>query len=134
MIPPEVYLYPCSDDQSLSYVLITDCQSRLVAIYPIIIILLLALEKANFESTVKGPSLSQSLQFASRSQVPTAAQSDDVTPDSTTSHINSVMPDPDTDGRPDPTADDRPNSNTNDIAVTEQLEGWMEKHNSNHFG
>ncbi|KAJ7592276.1 hypothetical protein C8J56DRAFT_1131837 [Mycena floridula] len=70
------------------------------AIYPIIIVLLLALEKDNLESTVNGQSFLQSLRFASRPQVPTVTQSDDVTPDSTTSHIDSVMPDPDTDDRP----------------------------------
>ncbi|KAJ7592263.1 hypothetical protein C8J56DRAFT_1131812 [Mycena floridula] len=112
------------------------------AIYPIIIILLLALEKDNLESTVNGQSFSQSLQFASRAQVSTATQSDDVTPDSTTSHIDSMMPDPDTDDRPDtamddrlnPTMDNRPDSKTNDIAVAESLGEKMEKHGSSHFG
>ncbi|KAJ7592329.1 hypothetical protein C8J56DRAFT_887031 [Mycena floridula] len=112
------------------------------AIYPIIIILLLALEKDNLESTVNGQSFSQSLRFASRPQVSTATQSDDVTPDSTTSHIDSVMPDPDTDDRPDPAMDDRlnptmdnrPDSKTNDIAVAESLGEKMEKCGSSHFG
>ncbi|KAJ7592293.1 hypothetical protein C8J56DRAFT_781352, partial [Mycena floridula] len=123
---------------SPSYIILT---YALQAIYPIIIILLLALEKDNLESTVNGPSFSQSLQFASL-QVPTATQSDDVTPGSTTSHINSVMPDPDTDDRPDtdtddrlnPTMDNRPDSKTNDIAVAESLGEKMEKRGSSHFG
>ncbi|KAJ7592324.1 hypothetical protein C8J56DRAFT_887027 [Mycena floridula] len=112
------------------------------AIYPIIIVLLLALEKDNLESTVNGQSFLQSLRFASRPQVPTVTQSDDVTPDSTTSHIDSVMPDPDTDDRPnpatddrlDPTMDNRLDSKTNDIAVAEPLEEKMEKCSSSHFG
>ncbi|KAJ7592312.1 hypothetical protein C8J56DRAFT_887017 [Mycena floridula] len=95
-------------------------------IYPIIIILLLALQKDNLESTVNGQSFSQSLRFASRPQVSTATQSDDVTPDSTTGHINSVMP--------DSNMDDRPDSKTNDIAVAEPLGEKMEKHSSSHFG
>ncbi|KAJ7592236.1 hypothetical protein C8J56DRAFT_886941 [Mycena floridula] len=103
------------------------------AMYPIIIILLLALEKANLESTVNGPSFSQPLQFASRPQVPTAIQSDDVSPDPTTSHIDSLMPDPDTDDSLDLATDDRPDSKINDIAVAELLGEKMEKHSSNHF-
>ncbi|KAJ7587571.1 hypothetical protein C8J56DRAFT_890491 [Mycena floridula] len=80
------------------------------AIYPMIIILLVASEKANLESTVNGPSFSQSLQFASTSQVPIATQSDDDV--ITTTHIDSVMPDSDTDNRPNLATDDRPDSNT----------------------
>ncbi|KAJ7592335.1 hypothetical protein C8J56DRAFT_887039 [Mycena floridula] len=91
-------------------------------------------KKANLESTVKGQSFSQSLRFASRPQVSTATQSDDVTPDSTTSHIDSVMPDPATDDRLNPTMDNRPDSKTNDIAVAESLGEKMEKHASSHFG
>ncbi|KAJ7592339.1 hypothetical protein C8J56DRAFT_887042 [Mycena floridula] len=102
----------------------------------------IVVEKANLESTVAGSSFSQSLQFASRHQVPTATQSDDVAPDSTTSHINSVMPDSDaddrsdpaTDDRLDPTMDNRPNSKTNDIAVAESLGENMEEHGSSHLG
>ncbi|KAJ7592305.1 hypothetical protein C8J56DRAFT_887010 [Mycena floridula] len=104
------------------------------AIYPIIVVLLLALEKDNLESTVNGQLFSQSLRFASRPQVLTATQSDDVTPDSTTSHIASVMPDPATDDRLDPTMDNRPDSKTNDIAVAEPLGEEMEKRGSSHFG
>ncbi|KAJ7592319.1 hypothetical protein C8J56DRAFT_1131905 [Mycena floridula] len=113
------------------------------AIYPIIIILLLALEKANLESTVNGSTFSQPIQFASRPQVPTATQSDDVAPDSTTGPIASVISDLDTDDQPestvddrlDSTMDDRPDSKTDDIAVAEPPhEERMEKHSSNHFG
>ncbi|KAJ7592250.1 hypothetical protein C8J56DRAFT_1046616 [Mycena floridula] len=110
--------------------------------YPIIIILLLALEKDNLESTVNGQSFLQSLRFASRPQVSTATQSDDITADSTTSHIDSVMPDSDADDRPnlatddrlDPSLDDRPDSNANDVAVILPLGERREKHGSNHFG
>ncbi|KAJ7592266.1 hypothetical protein C8J56DRAFT_1131821 [Mycena floridula] len=126
-----------SNDQSLSYVLISSIIPSLVisqAIYPIIIVLLVALEKDNLESTVNDQSFLQSLQFASRPQVPTVTQSDDVTPDSTTSHIDSVMPDPATDDRLDPTMDNGPDSKTNDIAVAEPLEEKMEKRGSSHFG
>ncbi|KAJ7592252.1 hypothetical protein C8J56DRAFT_1162630 [Mycena floridula] len=109
-----------SDKESLAYAVIISTVPLLVAIYPVITILLLAFQKANLESTVNGPSFSQSLEFSSRPQVPTATQSDNVTPDSTTSHINSVMPDPATNDRLDPTTDNRPDSNTNDIAVAEK--------------
>ncbi|KAJ7592209.1 hypothetical protein C8J56DRAFT_1046578 [Mycena floridula] len=71
-----VFTLKSSDDQSLSYQLLTVILPQLVAIYPILIILLLALEKANLESTVNGPSVSQSMQFASRPQVPTETHSD----------------------------------------------------------
>ncbi|KAJ7592296.1 hypothetical protein C8J56DRAFT_887002 [Mycena floridula] len=104
------------------------------AIYPIIVVLLLALEKGNLESTINGPSFSQSLQFASRPQVPTVTQSDDVVLDSMTSHIDSEMPDSDMDDKLDPTMDNRPDSKTNDIAVAEPLEEKMEKCGSSHFG
>ncbi|KAJ7578235.1 hypothetical protein C8J56DRAFT_898392 [Mycena floridula] len=129
-----VFTLKGSDNQSFFYPLITDIVPSLVATYPIIIILLVTLEKANLEQTVNGPSFSQSLQFASRPQVPTATQSDDVAPDSMTSHIDSVMPDSDTDDRLDPTTDDRPDSNTNDVAVPEPLGEKMEKHSSSHLG
>ncbi|KAJ7592211.1 hypothetical protein C8J56DRAFT_886918 [Mycena floridula] len=85
-----------SNNQSLSYQLIIVILPQLVAIYPILIILLLALEKANLESSVTGPSFSQSLQFASRPPVATETQSD-FPPDSTTSHLASVRPDPNRD-------------------------------------
>ncbi|KAJ7592297.1 hypothetical protein C8J56DRAFT_1162636 [Mycena floridula] len=109
-----------SDKESLAYAVIISTVPLLVAIYPVITILLLAFQKANLESTVNGPSFSQSLEFSSRPQVPTATQSDNVTADSTTSHIDSVMPDPATNDRLDPTTDNRPDSNTNDIAVAEK--------------
>ncbi|KAJ7592327.1 hypothetical protein C8J56DRAFT_1131928 [Mycena floridula] len=115
-----VFHLKSSDKESLAYIVIISTVPLLVAIYPIITILLLAFQKTNLESTVNGPSFSQSLQFASRPQVPTATQSDDVTPDSTTSHINSVMPDPATNDRLDPTTDNRSDSNTNDTAVVEK--------------
>ncbi|KAJ7592210.1 hypothetical protein C8J56DRAFT_1131723 [Mycena floridula] len=86
-----------SNDQSLSYGFIAIILPQLVAIYPFIIILLVALEKTNLESTVTGPSFSQSIQFSSRPQVPTVTHSD-VPPDSTTSHLASVRPDPNRDG------------------------------------
>ncbi|KAJ7592207.1 hypothetical protein C8J56DRAFT_1046575 [Mycena floridula] len=85
-----------SNDQSLSYELISIILPHLVAIYPILIILLVALEKANLELTVTGPSLSQSLRFASRTEVLTETQSD-VPPDFTTSQLASVRPDPNRD-------------------------------------
>ncbi|KAJ7592084.1 hypothetical protein C8J56DRAFT_1162570 [Mycena floridula] len=84
------------NNQSLSFKLISSILPQLVAIYPILIILLLALEKANLELTVTGPSFSHSLQFASRPQVSTETHSD-VLPDSTTSQIASVRPDPNID-------------------------------------
>ncbi|KAJ7578234.1 hypothetical protein C8J56DRAFT_1060356 [Mycena floridula] len=74
-----------SDNKSLSHALVGGILPQL-AIYPIIIILLITLQKANLESTVYGPSF-----FA---------------PDFTISHIDSVTLDPDTDDRLDPTADD----------------------------
>ncbi|KAJ7592332.1 hypothetical protein C8J56DRAFT_1131939 [Mycena floridula] len=136
-----VFALKSSGVESLSYALMSAILPPLT-IYPIIIILLLALEKDNLESTVNGQSFSQSLQFASRPQVSSATQSDDVTSDSTTSHIDSVMSDPDTDDKPDPATDDRldpimdngPDSKTNDIAVAEPLEEKMEKCGSSHFG
>ncbi|KAJ7578233.1 hypothetical protein C8J56DRAFT_898390 [Mycena floridula] len=75
-------------------------------IYPIIMILIITLQKANLQTTVNGPSFS--------------------TPDFTTSHIESVMLDLNT--------NDRPDSNTNDVAVAEPLGKEMGKHSSNHFG
>ncbi|KAJ7592288.1 hypothetical protein C8J56DRAFT_1024368 [Mycena floridula] len=110
--------------------------------YPITIILLLALEKANLESTVSGPSFSQSLQFASRPHIPTVTRSHEIAPDSTTGYVDSVMSDSGTDDRPDsatddrldPTIDNRQDSNTNAIAVAEPLEARMEKHSLNHSG
>ncbi|KAJ7592271.1 hypothetical protein C8J56DRAFT_1046645 [Mycena floridula] len=125
-----VFGFKSSDEQSLSYALISNIIPQLV-IYPILIILLVTLEKANLESTITGPSFSQSLQFASRPQVPTAT--DDVTPDSTTGHIDSVMLDLATDDRLDPTTDDGPDSNTNDFGVAEPTGERMGKHNSSHF-
>ncbi|KAJ7592374.1 hypothetical protein C8J56DRAFT_1046744 [Mycena floridula] len=88
-------------NQSFSYLIIIAALPQLVAIYPIIIIPLVTLEKANLESTVNGPSFSQSLQFASRPQAPTGTQSDGVPPDSTNSHIASVMTDSVIDDTPD---------------------------------
>ncbi|KAJ7592348.1 hypothetical protein C8J56DRAFT_1024380 [Mycena floridula] len=110
--------------------------------YPITIILLLALEKANLESTVSGPSFSQSLQFASRPHIPTVTRSHEIAPDSTTGYVDSVMSDSGTDDRPDsatddrldPTIDNRQDSNTNAIAVAEPLGARMEKHSLNHSG
>ncbi|KAJ7592311.1 hypothetical protein C8J56DRAFT_1131889 [Mycena floridula] len=127
-----VFARKSSDSESLSYALMSTILP-LLAMYPIIIILLLASEKANLESTVNDPSFSQSLQFASRPQATTATKSDDVAPDSTTGHIASVMPDPATDDRLNPTMDNR-DSKTNDIAVAEPLEEKMEKCSSSHFG
>ncbi|KAJ7592137.1 hypothetical protein C8J56DRAFT_1024320, partial [Mycena floridula] len=60
-----VFSLKSSNNQSLSFKLISSILPHLVAIYPILIVLLLALEKANLELTVTGPSFSQSLQFAS---------------------------------------------------------------------
>ncbi|KAJ7592269.1 hypothetical protein C8J56DRAFT_1131826 [Mycena floridula] len=110
-----IFALKTPDDESLPY-----------AMYPITIILLVTLDKGNLESTVNGTSFSQSLQFASRPQTPTATQTDDVAPDSTTTHIASVMPDSDT--------DDRLDSNTNDIAVAKQVGEKMEKNSFSHFG
>ncbi|KAJ7592310.1 hypothetical protein C8J56DRAFT_887015 [Mycena floridula] len=131
-----------SDKKSLAYAVIISTVPLLIAIYPIIIILLLAFEKASLESTVNGPSFSQSLQFASMPHIPTTTQSYDIAPDSTPGHIDSVMSDSGTDDRPDsttddrldPTIDNRQDSNTNAIAVAEPLGGRMKKHSSNHFG
>ncbi|KAJ7592231.1 hypothetical protein C8J56DRAFT_1131756 [Mycena floridula] len=75
------------------------------AIYPILIVLLLALEKANLELTINGPSFSQALQFASSPQAHTATYSDDIPLDFMTSHINAVMPNSGTDDALDPTMD-----------------------------
>ncbi|KAJ7592103.1 hypothetical protein C8J56DRAFT_1024311 [Mycena floridula] len=61
-----------------------------------VIISELVAEKANLESTVTGPSFSQSIQFASRPQMSTETHSD-VLPGSTTSQIASVRPDPNRD-------------------------------------
>ncbi|KAJ7592377.1 hypothetical protein C8J56DRAFT_1162656 [Mycena floridula] len=137
-----VFALKSSDYESLPYLILASILPPLVAMYPTIIILLIALEKANLESIVNDSSLSHSLQFASRSPVPTATQSDDVAPGSMTSHVELVMPDPNTDDMPEPTMDDRldsttddkPDSNTNDISVEEPLGERMEKHSSNHFG
>ncbi|KAJ7592244.1 hypothetical protein C8J56DRAFT_1046613 [Mycena floridula] len=128
-----VFALKSSAVESLSYALMAAILPPLT-IYPIIIILLLALEKDNLESTVNGQSFLQSLRFASRPQVPTTTQSDNVAPDPTTSHIDSVMLDPATDDRLNTTMDDRPDSNTNDIAVAEPLGEKMEKYGSSHFG
>ncbi|KAJ7592302.1 hypothetical protein C8J56DRAFT_887006 [Mycena floridula] len=100
------------------------------AIYPIIIILLLALENDNLESTVNGQSFSSSICQQATSFY---CHSD---------HIDSVMPDSDTDDRPnlatddrlDPSLDDRPDSNANDVAVILPLGERRVKHGSNHFG
>ncbi|KAJ7586965.1 hypothetical protein C8J56DRAFT_1083078 [Mycena floridula] len=120
-----------SDDEALSSQIIRAILPMLVEI---------TLGKTNLESSVNGSLFSQSLQFASRPQVSTATQSDNVAPGSTTSHINSAMPDSGTDDRSDPATDDRlgptidnrQDSNTNAIAVAEPLGGRMEKHSLNH--
>ncbi|KAJ7595333.1 hypothetical protein C8J56DRAFT_1159853 [Mycena floridula] len=59
------------NNQSLGYQLVTGILPQLTAIYPIIIILLVALEKANLQSTVTSPTvLSQPIYFASATQPP----------------------------------------------------------------
>ncbi|KAJ7592226.1 hypothetical protein C8J56DRAFT_1046595 [Mycena floridula] len=108
-----VFSLKSSDNRSLPYQLITIILPQLVTIYPILIILLLALEKANLESTVTSPSFSQSLQFASRPQAPTETQSV-VPPDSRTGRIASVELDPNT--------EDVPDSGTDNAAVTLSVE------------
>ncbi|KAJ7592222.1 hypothetical protein C8J56DRAFT_1046592 [Mycena floridula] len=108
-----VFSLKSPDNQSLSYQLIGVILPQLVAIYPILIILLLTLEKASLESSITRSSFSQSLQFASRPQVPTETQSD-VPPDSTTDHIASV--------RPDPNTEDVSDSGTDNAAVALSVE------------
>ncbi|KAJ7595356.1 hypothetical protein C8J56DRAFT_883576 [Mycena floridula] len=83
-----------SNYTSLGFQLMGSLLPQLTAIYPIIIILLVALGKANLESTVTVPTFSQPIQFGSSSHVRRGSQ-DDVDPrsvssDSTSRHLNTV--------------------------------------------
>ncbi|KAJ7592354.1 hypothetical protein C8J56DRAFT_887055 [Mycena floridula] len=114
-----------SNNDSLSYEIITIILPQIVlsqAIYPILIILLVALEKANLETTVTGSSFSQPIKFA-EPQVSTETHGD-VPPDSTTIQLASL--------RSDPNTEDVLDSGMDDAAVGLPVENEsfeeMEKH------
>ncbi|KAJ7595431.1 hypothetical protein C8J56DRAFT_883648 [Mycena floridula] len=74
---------------SLEYQLTTALLPKLTAIYPIFIILLITLDKANLESTVAAATLSQPIQFGTKPQV-TIGTSSDINTSSTNTHTISV--------------------------------------------
>ncbi|KAJ7586026.1 hypothetical protein C8J56DRAFT_1052386 [Mycena floridula] len=59
------------DYDSLAYQLTVSVLPQLTAMYPIMIILLVTLEKASLQSTITAPTFSQPIQFASRPQIAT---------------------------------------------------------------
>ncbi|KAJ7576176.1 hypothetical protein C8J56DRAFT_1062290 [Mycena floridula] len=78
---------------SLASITVTALLPELTVLYPTIMILLVALEKVNLESTVTAPPFSQSIQFASVHQVTTGTGSD-VVPNSTNTNTTSIPLDP----------------------------------------
>ncbi|KAJ7576520.1 hypothetical protein C8J56DRAFT_900034 [Mycena floridula] len=76
-------------DQSLGYNIIAELVPKFSAVYPIIIILLVAWEKTNLE-TITAPAFSRSIQFASRAHTAGTGTQSDVDPQSTHAHTISV--------------------------------------------
>ncbi|KAJ7595992.1 hypothetical protein C8J56DRAFT_923736 [Mycena floridula] len=67
------------DDTTFAYNIITSIVPEITAIYPILIILLVALEKTNLETTLTTPSFSQDIRFANTSHVASQCNSTGVT-------------------------------------------------------
>ncbi|KAJ7589523.1 hypothetical protein C8J56DRAFT_889067 [Mycena floridula] len=74
---------------SLASITVTALLPELTILYPTIMILLVALEKVNLESTVTAPPFSQSIQFASIHRLTTGTGSD-VVPNSTNTNTTSI--------------------------------------------
>ncbi|KAJ7595462.1 hypothetical protein C8J56DRAFT_922369 [Mycena floridula] len=67
------------DETTFAYNIITSIVPEITATYPVLIILLVALEKTNLEATLTTPSFSQDIRFASTSHVASQRNSTGVT-------------------------------------------------------